>query len=75
MSTTILTLEELQDARYSFEHLHEGIIDLLASLESDNWGCPVEETEAIRDTLANLADDGFDFLLNLGKYIEWWENR
>lgn len=75
MSTTILSLEELQNARDSFDHLHEGCIDLCATLESGNYGCPVEGTEEIRKILGFLSGIGFPFLKVLDQYIEWQEKE
>lgn len=75
MSTVILTSEELEDAYNSLDHLHEGIIDLLATLEGSNWGCPVEGTEEIRAVLRRLSDAGFPFLEDLKKYQEWQEKQ
>lgn len=70
MSTTILTLEELQEARNIIDHLHEGVIDECAMLEGDNWGCPTEGTEEIRAVLKELSDMGWPFLEKLDKLIE-----
>jgi hypothetical protein len=75
MSTTILTLDEFKAARSYIDHIHEGCIDELASLEGDNWGCPVEGTEERRAILKKLCDLGFPFLDNLDKLIELKEKQ
>jgi len=69
----MMDLDNLYRVRKDLDLLHEHIIDSLAGLESGNWGCPVEDTEEIREILAKLTDLGFPFLEDLDKYIEWKE--
>ena len=71
MTHTILTIDELNEARAVFDHLHEGVIDLQCDLESGNWGCPVNSTEEIRKNLAVIVSLGFKVLKCLDYYIEW----
>ena len=74
MSTIILTLDEIEEAYNYIDHIHDGIIDELASLEGDNWGCPVEGSEEIRAILRRLSDAGFTFLDDLNTLIEKKKN-
>jgi hypothetical protein len=70
MSTTILSLDELESAYNHIDHIHEGIIDELASLEGGNWGCPVEGTEEIRAIMSRLSIQLFPILSDLDKMIK-----
>lgn len=69
--TTIPSIDEFEDAYSSLDNLHSCIIDELASLEGDNWGCPSDDlTEEVHILMQRLSKDLFPILDDLQKLIE-----